>query len=336
MLLIRGWQTSTLLIKNGNFSKEEIVHAQQFCKKRSFDLAYYSDMPASLANQYNELPEAYYYNGANALLGESVEQFINSYKFNVKPATDDRPYFFYFFKWKTLPEIFALRGQGGTPLLESGYVILIATLIQAVLISIVLIVLPLWKRMRTNNVQRKRMVGYFASLGLAFLFIEIAFIQKFLLFLHHPVLAVAAVLSGFLVFAGLGSYLADRWHVSIDAHRLVVTAVIAIGVLGLLYALILPDMVFKPLVGASMPVKLAVSLVLIGMLATPMGMPFPLGLARLSEKAKTQIPSAWAINGCASVISAVLATVIAIHFGFTVVVLLAVVLYICAAVVFRF
>ena len=67
-----------------------------------------------------------------------------------------------------------------------------------------------------------------------------------------------------------------------------------------------------------------------------MGMPFPLGLARLSEKAKTQIPSAWAINGCASVISAVLATVIAIHFGFTVVVLLAVILYICAAVVFRF
>ncbi|MBT8125593.1 MAG: SAM-dependent methyltransferase, partial [Gammaproteobacteria bacterium] len=205
-----------------------------------------------------------------------------------------------------------------------------------VLISLVLIVLPLWKRMRTNSVHRGRMVGYFASLGFAFFFIEIAFIQKFLLFLHHPVLAVAVVLSGFLVFAGLGSYLAGRWQTNQDAHHLVVMAVITIGVLGVLYALVLPNLVFEPLTAAPMSVKLAVSLMLIGLLAIPMGMPFPLGLARLGERAKKQIPSAWAVNGCASVISAVLATVIAIHFGFTVVVSLAVVLYFLAAGLFKF
>ena len=98
----------------------------------------------------------------------------------------------------------------------------------------------------------------------------------------------------------------------------------------------LPDLVFKPLIGAAIPLKLAVSVMLIGLLAIPMGMPFPLGLARLSEQAKQQIPSAWAVNGCASVISAVLATVIAIHFGFTVVVLVAVVLYFVAAILFEF
>lgn len=336
LLLIRGWQTSTLLIKNGSFSKQEIASAQQFCKTRSFDLAFYADMPAALANQYNMLPEAYYYHGAKALLGESFEQFLADYKFNIKPATDDRPYFFYFFKWRTLPEIFSLRGRGGTPLLESGYVILFATLIQAVLISLVLIVLPLWKRMRTSCVHRGRMAGYFACLGFAFFFIEIAFIQKFILFLHHPVLAVAAVLSGFLVFSGLGSYIAGRWQTNWDAHRLVVIAVITIGVLGLLYSLVLPNLVFEPLIATAMPVKLAVSLTLIALLAIPMGMPFPLGLARLGERAKKQIPSAWAVNGCASVVSAVLATVIAIHFGFTVVVLLAVALYFLAAFIFEF
>ncbi len=336
LLLIRGWQTSTLLIKNGHFSKQEIASTQQFCKTRTFDLAFYSDMPASLANRYNILPEAYYYNSSKALLSESSEQFLANYKFNIKPATDDRPYFFYFFKWRTLPEIFSLRGRGGTPLLESGYVILFATLIQAVLISFVLIVLPLWKRMHTDTVRRARMVGYFAALGFAFFFVEIAFIQKFLLFLHHPVLAVAAVLSGFLVFAGLGSYLAGCWQINREAHRLVILSVIAISVLGLLYALVLPNLVFEPLTAAPMLVKLAVSLMLIGLLAIPMGMPFPLGLARLGERAKKQIPSAWAVNGCASVISAVLATVIAIHFGFTVVVSLAVVLYCLAASLFKF
>ena len=336
LLLIRGWQTTTLLIKNGHFSKQEINNTKQFCKTRSFDLAFYADMPASLANRYNMLPEAYYYQGAKALLGESSEQFLKDYKFNIKPATDDRPYFFYFFKWRTLAEIFSLRGKGGTPLLESGYVILFATLIQAVLISLALIVLPLWKHMRANNVQRGRMVGYFASLGFAFFFVEIAFIQKFLLFLHHPVFAVAVVLSGFLVFAGLGSYLAGRWQTTQDAHGLVVMSVISIGVLGMLYALVLPNLVFEPLIGSPMPLKLAMSLLLIGLLAIPMGMPFPLGLARLGEQAKKQIPSTWAINGCASVISAVLATVIAIHFGFTVVVLLAVALYFLAAFMFEF
>jgi hypothetical protein len=150
------------------------------------------------------------------------------------------------------------------------------------------------------------------------------------------VLAIAAVLSSFLIFAGLGSYLAGHWSKDQSAHRLVIIATVTIGALGLLYTLVVPNIIFQPLIAASMPVKLVVSLMLIGLLAIPMGMPFPLGLARLSEFAKQQIPSAWAINGCASVISAVLATVIAIHFGFTVVVLIAVILYLLAAVLFKF
>ena len=336
LLLIRGWQTSTLLVKNGLFTREEIASARQFCEARSFDLAFYADMPELLANRYNVLQEAFYYHGAQALLGESSKRFLSGYKFNIKPATDDRPYFFYFFKWRTLPEIVSLRGKGGIPLLESGYLILIATLIQAVLISVALIVLPLWKRMQDDSVRRGRMVGYFAVLGLAFFFVEIAFIQKFLLFLHHPVLAVAAVLSSFLMFAGLGSYIAGRWRTSLGGRRLVITSVIVIGILGLLYVLVLPDLVFEPLIGAPISVKLAVSIALIGLLAIPMGMPFPLGVTRLDERAEKLIPSAWAINGCASVISAVLATVIAIHFGFTLVVLLAVVLYFLAAVLYEF
>ena len=336
LLMIRSWQTSTLLVKNGPFTREEIINAKEFCELHSFDLAFYADMPVSLANRYNVLPEDYYYQGTQAILGNSSNQFLSDYKFNINPATDDRPYFFYFFKWRTLPEIISLIGKGGTPLLESGYLILIATLIQAVLISILLIVLPLWKRIQTNKVHRGRMTAYFTALGLAFFFVEIAFIQKFLLFLHHPVLAVAVVLSGFLVFAGLGSLIADRWQSGLVAKRLLITAIIAIGILGLLYTFILPHFVFEPMIGAPISVKLSVSIVLIGILAVPMGIPFPLGVARLSKQAEKQIPSAWAINGCASVISAVLATVIAIHFGFTLVILLAVVLYFIAAVMYEF
>jgi hypothetical protein len=58
-----------------------------------------------------------------------------------------------------------------------------------------------------------------------------------------------------------------------------------------------------------------------------MGMPFPLGLARLADHAPDLIPWAWAINGCASVISAVLATLLAIHLGFATVIAVALALY---------
>ena len=67
-----------------------------------------------------------------------------------------------------------------------------------------------------------------------------------------------------------------------------------------------------------------------------MGMPFPLGLAQVAKQAPDLIPWAWGINGCASVLSAILATILAIHFGFTVVVGLALALYgLAAAMLYR-
>ncbi|NIN38555.1 MAG: hypothetical protein GTO67_07745 [Gammaproteobacteria bacterium] len=73
------------------------------------------------------------------------------------------------------------------------------------------------------------------------------------------------------------------------------------------------------------------SLALIAPLAFFMGMPFPLGLKRLSATAPGFVPWAWGINGFASVVSAVLATLLAIEFGFNVVIVLALLLYSLAA-----
>jgi hypothetical protein len=67
-----------------------------------------------------------------------------------------------------------------------------------------------------------------------------------------------------------------------------------------------------------------------------MGMPFPLGLAQVAKQAPNLIPWAWGLNGCASVLSAILATILAIHFGFTAVVGLALALYgLAAATLYR-
>ena len=58
-----------------------------------------------------------------------------------------------------------------------------------------------------------------------------------------------------------------------------------------------------------------------------MGMPFPLGIARVGRESADLVPWAWGINGCASVVAAILATLLAVHFGFNVVALSAIALY---------
>jgi len=338
LVLIRSWQTSTLLVKNGGFTPTELAAVKEFSTQRSFDMAYTPQLTRDQVNRYNILKAPVFYQAATALLGDKREEFMRRYKFNLQPATDDRPYFHQFFKWSTFVEIMQLRSKGGMPLFEWGYITLIATLGIAVLLSTVLIMLPLWFYQRRQmpidtQVHRRHVLYYFFAIGLAFLFIEIAFIQKFILFLHHPVYAIAVTLMAFLVFAGIGSHWSGRLAQTRNRRQVLGFAVTGIAVMGLVYLLLL-DPLFTLLVTLPIAVKIVISVLLIAPLAYCMGMPFPLALSSLVQYAKHYIPWAWGINGCASVISAVLATVLAIHFGFRVVIVLALMLYVSAVFMF--
>ena len=337
LALIRSWNTSTLLVKNGHLTEPDVVAIREFCERRSFDVAYYPGMERSEANRFNLLDEAYLFDGATALLSGARPDFLDRYKFHITPATDDKPHFFHFFKWRSLPEFLALPQGGRSSLVEWGYLILVATIVQALIIGIALILVPLWVTRRTRRMRTGVRMGlFFGALGLAFIFIEIAFIQKFILFLNHPLYAIAVVLSGFLVFAGLGSGYSARLARRLENTTFSPIAAAVAGIVGisLIYVLLLAAM--SPwLVALPDAAKITAALGLIAPLAFCMGMPFPLGLAKLAAHAPDFIPWAWGINGFASVVSAALATLLAIHFGFTAVVVLALVLYVLAAVLVR-
>ncbi len=346
LILLRGINTTTLLVKHGVVTETEIARAKTFSEERSFDLCYYPGISAEGVNRFNILDEPYFFAGAKALIGAERETFLARYKFDITPATDERPYFFDFLKWRTLPELMAVRRAGGAGLLELGSVILVATLVQATALSVVLILVPLWARRAALVGSRQiwHVGAYFLALGLAFLFIEIALIQKFILFLSHPLYAVAVVLTAFLLFAGIGSSVSSRfakrvdaWHMArpgrgprFSAIQLSIAAIIAVS---LLLLSILPG-VFDALLHLTDVAKILVSLGLIAPLAFFMGMPFPLGLSRVWSGAPALVPWAWGVNGCASVLSAMLATLIAMNLGFSAVVLTAGILYAGAAAVF--
>ena len=332
LALIRSWNTTTLLIKNGLLTQGDVAAIRRFSEPRSFDTAWFPGIEDSHTNRYNILDDPYFFDGSRALLSGAAAEFADRYKFDIEPATDNRPYYFHFFKWTTLPEIMAVRKVGGAALIEWGYLILVATLVQAVVAGSILILLPLSRIKRTWPAgTATRMGAYFLLLGFAFLFIEMAFIQKFILFLSHPLYSVAVVLSSFLVFAGIGSAASTKLarRIGPEERSTIRLAAWCILAFALSYVFVLP-WVFDRMIGFPDPVRITLSVALIAPLATCMGMPFPLGLKRVAEVAPDFIPWAWGINGFASVVSAVLATLLAIEFGFNVVILLALAMYVAS------
>ncbi|MGH8242762.1 MAG: spermidine synthase, partial [Steroidobacteraceae bacterium] len=325
LALIRGWQTSTLLVKNGALTAGDIERLRAFCDERGFDPAWFAGIEPGEVNRRHRVPRAWLHEGAVALLGEDAERFLARYKFHVEPATDDRPYFFHFFRWRLVPELVALRGQGGLTLLDTGYLVLAGTLALAAPLSLLLILAPLAALRRQGGGPPWRPAIYFLCLGLAFLFIEIACMQRYGLFVGDPLLAAVTVLAGFLVFAGAGSFFASRVR---DRRRALRYAVAGIALLLLLQVLALPP---PPGFFDSTVARVIATLALIAPLAFLMGLPFPIGLSRLAAESSAFIPWAWGINGCASVLAALLAALLAVHLGFSAVLLLAAALYALAA-----
>jgi len=332
LLMIRGWQTVTLLVKNGRVTEEDVRRMREFCAALSFDVVWFPGVRPADVNTYNQLPEPWYYDGVRALLGPSRNAFVAGYPFDIRPATDERPYFQNFFRWPVLAEAWRGKDRGGMALLEAGYLLLVGTLALALLAGLVLILLPLAlfaPLAHTGRRLRWQVFAYFTGIGLAFLFVEIAFLQKLVLLVHHPTIALALVLATFLLAAGAGSAWSSRVPQA-RSRRALAGAVVGIVLLGACYSV-----VFDTLIAAQAAWPAAARAVvgagLLAPLAFCMGMPFPLALRELDEPL---VPWAWGINGCASVVSATLATLLAVDFGFRVVLWLALALYGCIVWVF--
>jgi len=189
--------------------------------------------------------------------------------------------------------------------------VLLGSLAQITAAAVLLILLPL-RRLRRHGVAtpgRWQLLAYFAALGAGFMFVEIALMQKLVLFLGHPVYAVTVVLTSLLAFAGVGSLLAGRLE-AITPARIRLLAMFVVGLV--LFA-----------------ARVAAAVVMLAPLGVALGMPFPLGIRVVSARAPELVPWAWAINGFLSVFSSIFCIVLAMSIGFTRVLLVAALVYAC-------
>jgi len=202
LAIIRSWGTLTILTKRTPLTPAEAAAVRDFARERRFDLAWLSNATAEESNIHVRTRGIDYFRAFRAILSPTErDAFLDSYLFDVRPVRDEAPFFSHFLRFERIPETFRAMGGKWQFFLEEGY-ILPAVLVQAVAISALLLALPALAGRRPEAAGRKGFLPYFALLGLAYMFVEVALIQKLILPLEDPPLAVAAVLASLLVSSG--------------------------------------------------------------------------------------------------------------------------------------
>ncbi len=321
LVAFRTLRTVTILASRRPFTAGEIDTVRGFLAARSFDPVYFQGLQPGEVNRFNRLAEPVYHRLFVQLM-EDPAGTVADYRFDIRPPTDDRPFFFHYFRWGQTRQVLATMGLTWQPFGGSGYFVLVALLLLVTAASALLILGPLlwrhWRRRPGGQLVgpdrpdwwRTRVFLYYAGLGLAFLFVEIALAQRFILLLDEPVIALAAVLASVLLFSGLGSLTVRRWRLAWGLSLLV--ALVA------LYPWLL-DWLVGTVLGMPGAGRVLITVMVMAPLGYLMGLPFAGGLQILERVDPALVAWAWAINGCFSVISAVLAVMLALAWGFSVV-----------------
>ena len=273
------------------------------------------------------LPSAPGNNPFSALIASNDPYaFARSYAYNVAPVDDDSPFFFFTLKLGQFLHLGGLEEEGIDWKVNLGVAVLGMVLIISLAAVLAFLILPLAVGAGGAH-KRARSLLYFIAVGLGYIIVEIAFIQRFVLFLGHPTYALTVVVFLLLLSSGGGSLASRAWLGEKGSPRLPLLLIIAAL---LLYVFVLPALL-NALMGLPFAAKLLVSGALLVPLGFAMGMPFPTGLRALAslpapefsglsqrKPESNAVEWAWAMNAASSVLGSVLAIVIAIQFGLNV------------------
>jgi hypothetical protein len=311
VVAIRSWCAITFLVKKSPFKRDEINKVRLFCENRMFDPLVLPEKQEIERDKYNILQDTTFFTHVDQLLSHEKETLIRQYPYRIHPTTDDRPFFFQFVRFKQIPQLISSIREKNFPFLDIGYVLIILTFVQIVLIAAIFILLPLsFRPWKSRN--KKWVLMYFSGLGLAYMFLEMVFIQHFTFYFGEPTYAASATLGILLFTSGLGSYYSGK---SQNNKKMRLAIPLVIAAILVLYAFVLSP-ILTATIGIALPLKIMIAVVLLGTLGFFLGMPFPIGIDYLSGKNTDDIPWAWALNGYFSVISTVLATIISVELGY--------------------
>jgi MFS family permease len=253
--------------------------------------------------------------------------------YQLDPVRDDSPFFWHFARFRDVFRGPAEHGIIFDPEDTIAEQMSLVFLVLASVLSALLLLLPLVSiRSAFREMPHKGSAAlYFASLGLGFMFLEIALIQKLTLLLGYPTYSLSVTLAALLVFSGIGSLASSRWATQRRRSLAIVLGLLTTWVLAAHAAL--PALIDR-FVGSADPVRIAVAVLIVGPVGLCLGGFMPLGLrtvAGVSARAREYVAWAWAVNGFFSVIASILATILGMVIGFRWLLLVALAIYFVGA-----
>jgi len=272
----------------------------------------YAEQPSAVAGRHEPDP---FWQAARLILNDRVQWLYSSYPFDVTPTTDDRPFFYDFFRWRAVPLLRRTYGGNWLFRLEWGYIAVVAGLVETAALAVLLVLLPAIWFLRGAGGLRLAGSVYFGGLGVGFMFVEMAAIALISEICGDPVIAAGLVLSVFLSLSGLGS--ATVRARPAQPHRAVdkpwfacLAAVAAIVALRLVCGSVVTVARGLGAFGGA-----ALGMAAVAPVAFVLGRPFPTCMRLLSGRSAALQGWAWAVNGTASVVAASLAILLAMWLG---------------------
>lgn len=243
----------------------------------------------------------------------------------LSPATDDKPFFYHVLRWRSL--LTGERILWSHPGSTTGQLVLLMMLIQSIILGFLLILLPILRGAR-ETLSGRHTFGfliYFLSLGVGFMLIEISFVQKYVLLLGYPTYSLSVTIFSLLIFAATGAALSRRfWSMGFRPFLL---ALLAGTIVVILAEVVLLPSIRQFFLGSSLSLRILVTFLLQLPVGMCLGMYFTTGIEILRTRSPRLVPWAWAINGIGSVLSTVLAVILAMAIGFSGVALVAIGVY---------
>ncbi|MDH5604077.1 MAG: class I SAM-dependent methyltransferase [Cyclobacteriaceae bacterium] len=256
------------------------------------------------------------------LTTDDLTALYQDFDYKIEPATDDQPFFSHKFRWSKLSwdsfiNTFQTKDNlwGNLELKPIAEYVLIVILLQTILVAGIMILLPLFTRSKSNFSKRKSIpiLLYFSGLGLGFIMIEMALLQKYQLYIGQPIYTYAIILGSILIASGLGSYYSK---IMTTRYANPVNRIIPLIILLLLLYYFFIPVLFHATLYLSLELRLLIAAVSIFPLGFMLGMPFPTGLAHLGSSTQI-IPWAWGVNSFFTVIGTTIALILGMALGFS-------------------
>jgi hypothetical protein len=314
---LAGWGAQdTVIIARKPLGEADVAKARQAFTAAHMDTLYLPGDPAR-----NEF--------ARLLLAKDPRAYERNYAFDITPVEDNRPFFFYTVQPRDVAA-FLLQSSRAADVKVNVAVpkLFAALLVSLIAVAVILILPPL---VLGSKLPHERSVWpllfYFIAIGAGYILIEVALIQKFVLFLGHPTYALTVVIFSMLVSSGLGSFFSGR---IVGAHiwRLTAALALAAALVGTLAATL--QLALSAGVGLPLFLRVAATVLMIAPAGFVMGIPFPTGLRLIRSRHESSVRWAWSLNAAASVLGSVGALVLALYLGLMQTMLIGGALYLCA------